>query len=186
MDTRVLVRLVLAAAAFSMVAVPVAMADDDCKDAVKAEGKPAALRDLGAYPNSLLAWRSAVKDKYGSEYNSWRYAKDRDVACDQNDGKWVCKRKAKPCKDVLHKMLDGAAAAVKADCKSEPLSSYGSRKKTEKEAMKEAESGWEIDARKKHGKEWASWDNADGTDIDCHKVSGGIQCIAVATACKGK
>ena len=72
MDTRSLTRLAFAAAAFFMAAVPGAMAEDDCKDAVVAEGKPASLRDLGAYPNSLLAWRSAVKDKYGSEYNSWR------------------------------------------------------------------------------------------------------------------
>jgi hypothetical protein len=27
------------------------------------------------------------------------------------------------------------------------------------------------------------WKNATGTDIDCHDVSGGIQCIAVGTAC---
>ncbi len=186
MDTRVLVRLAFAAAAICVAGAPAAMADDDCKDTVRAEGKPASLRDLGAYPNSLLAWRSAVKEKYGSEYNSWRYAKDRDVACDQADGKWVCKRKAKPCKDVLHKVLDGAAAAVKADCKSEPLNSYGSAKKSEKEAMKEAESGWEIDARKKFGKEWSMWDKASGTDIDCHKVGGGVQCIADATPCMAK
>ena len=76
-------------------------ADDDCKDTVKAEGKPASLRDLGAYPNSLLAWRSAVKDKYGGEYNSWRYAKDAKVDCTEKAGQWVCVRTAKPCKDLL-------------------------------------------------------------------------------------
>jgi len=82
-----------------MAAVPAAMAEDDCKNAVVAEGKPALLRDLGAYPNSLFAWRSAVKDKYGSEYNSWRYAKDAKVDCTQNNDKqWVCKRNARPCK----------------------------------------------------------------------------------------
>jgi hypothetical protein len=184
MDTRVWVRLALAAAAFSMVGFSSAMADDDCKDTVWAEGKPAKLRDLGAYPNSLFAWRSAVKDKYGSEYNSWRYAKDRDVKCEEHDGEWVCKRKAKPCKDVLHKLIDNAAEATKANCKSDPLSSYGAQRKEEKRAMKESESGWEIDARKKYGKEWASWDNAANTDHDCNKVSGGYQCIAVGTPCK--
>jgi hypothetical protein len=76
MDTRSLTRLAFAAAAFFMAAVPAAMAEDDCKSAIVAEGKPASLRDLGAYPNSLLSWRSAVKEKYGSEYNSWRYSKD--------------------------------------------------------------------------------------------------------------
>lgn len=184
MDTRSLTRLAFAAAAFFMAAVPAAMAEDDCKSAVVAEGKPASLRDLGAYPNSLLAWRSAVKEKYGSEYNSWRYAKDRDVTCTQAKDQWTCKRTAKPCKDVLHKALDSAAKAAKANCKEEPLSSYGAAKKDEKAAQKESISGWEIDTRKKHGKEWAVWDNADGTDIDCHKVGGGIQCIAVGTACK--
>ncbi len=129
MDTRMLVRLAFAAAVFSMAGLSSAMADDDCKDAVFAAGKPASLRDLGAYPNSLLAWRSAVKEKYGSEYNSWRYAKDRDVKCDQDDGKWTCKRKAKPCKDVLHKVLDSAKAAVKKNCKDDSLSSYGAKKR---------------------------------------------------------
>jgi hypothetical protein len=184
MHTRLLVRLALAAAAFSMVGLSSAMADDDCKDSVFAEGKPAKLRDIGAYPNSLFAWRSAVKEKYGSEYNSWRYAKDRDVKCDEHDGQWVCKRKAKPCKDVLHKVIDSAKAAVKKDCKAESLSSYGSAKKSEKAAMDEAISGWQIDARKKYGKEWADWDKASGTDIDCHKVGGGQQCIADGTPCK--
>ena len=187
MDTRLLVRLAFVAAAFSLFAVaPATAADEDCKAEVTAEGSPASLRDLGAYPNSLMAWRSAVKEKYGSEYNSWRYAKDRDVKCDEKDGKWVCKRAAKPCKDVLHRMIDGASKEVKANCKSEPLQSYGSKKKAEKAAISEAETGWEIDARKKHGKEWAEWDNAADTDIDCNKLKGGLQCIAVGTPCTKK
>jgi hypothetical protein len=186
MYTRSLVRLALVAAAFSMVGLSSAMAEDDCKDAVSAEGKPAKLRDIGAYPNSLFAWRSAVKEKYGSEYNSWRYAKDRDVVCDEKDGEWVCKRRAKPCKDVLHKLIDSAAAASKANCKDEPLSSYGAKKKSEKEAVKQAEYGWEIDTRKKYGKDWAEWDAAANTDIDCNKLKGGLQCIAVGTPCMAK
>ena len=186
MHTRHLMRLVLAAAAFSMVGLTSAMAEDDCKDAVSAEGKPAKLRDLGAYPNSLFAWRSAVKDKYGSEYNSWRYAKDRDVDCDEVDGSWVCKRTAKPCKDVLHKVIDSATAAAKANCKDDSLSSYGARKKDENAAVEQAEYGWEIDTRKKHGNEWAEWDNAANTDIDCNPVKGGLQCIAVGTPCMAK
>ena len=184
MDTRLCMRLAFVAAAFSVPIAAPAMAADDCKDQVAAEGKPASLRDLGAYPNSLLAWRSAVKDKYGSEYNSWRYAKDRDVACDQKDGQWVCKRKAVPCKDALHRVLDSAAQAAKKDCQKESLQSYGAKKKAEKDAITEAISGWEIDVRKKHGKEWAKWDIAVETDTDCHKVPGGIQCVSVGTACK--
>jgi hypothetical protein len=184
MDTRSLARLAFAAAAFFMAAVPAAMAEDDCKSAVVAEGKPASLRDLGAYPNSLLAWRSAVKDKYGSEYNSWRYSKDAKVDCTQTKDQWVCKRTARPCKDVLHKVLDSAAAKVKANCKAEALSSYGATKTDDKAAEKEAISGWSIDTSKKYGKDWANWDKAGGTDIDCHKVGGGQQCIAVGTPCK--
>jgi hypothetical protein len=186
MHTRMLVRLALAAAAISMVGLSSAMAEDDCKDAISAEGAPAKFRDLGAYPNSLFAWRKAVKDKYGSEYNSWRYAKDRDVKCEETDGSWICKRHAKPCKDVLHKVIDSAKAAAKGECKADSLSSYGAAKKTEKAAMDEAISGWEIDTRKKYGKEWADWDRATGTDVDCHDVKGGLQCIADATPCKEK
>ncbi|MFN3623940.1 MAG: hypothetical protein ACK4TP_07730 [Hyphomicrobium sp.] len=188
MDTKLGMRLAFVAAAFSVLAAMPAAAADDCKDTVKAEGKPATLRDLGAYPNSLLAWRSAVKEKYGGEYNSWRYAKDAKVDCTEKDGQWTCVRTAKPCLDLLNRALGGAKEAVKEvvkrDCKSESLQSYGAAKKDKKDALAEAESGWEIDVRKKHGKEWAVWKNATETDIDCHDVKGGIQCIAVGTACK--
>jgi hypothetical protein len=184
MDTKLCVRLAIAAAAFSVLAALPAAAADDCKETVKAEGKPATLRDLGAYPNSLLAWRSAVKEKFGGEYNSWRYAKDAKVDCTEKAGQWVCVRTAKPCKDLLSRTLGGAADAVKKDCKSEGLSSYGAKKKANKEAEEQSIFGWEIDTRKKHGKEWAVWKNATATDIDCHDVSGGIQCIAVGTPCK--
>jgi hypothetical protein len=184
MSTRLFLRLAIAAAAFSMAAAPGALAAEDCKDLVRAEGKPATLRDLGAYPNSLFAWRAAVKDKYGSEYNSWRYAKERDVKCEQADGQWICKRKAIPCKDVLHRVIDGAKDTVKKDCKSESLNSYGAAKRHEQAAIDEAISGWKIDARKKYGSEWADWDKASDSDVDCHKVGGGVQCIADATPCR--
>lgn len=185
MNTRILLRLVLAATAFSAIAIaPAAAADKDCKAAISAEGKPAALRDLGAYPNSLLAWRAAVREKYGSEYNSWRYAKERNVDCQEADGQWVCSRTAEPCKDVLHRLLDTATG--KDNCKDESLSSYGARKKSEDAAMSEAESGWMIDTRKKYGKEYAVWENAADTDIDCHKVGSGLQCIAVGVPCLEK
>jgi hypothetical protein len=188
MDTRFAVRLAFVAAAFSVLAALPAAAADDCKDAVKAEGKPATLRDLGAYPNSLLAWRAAVKDKYGGQYNSWRYSKDSKVDCTEKGGQWTCVRTAKPCLDLLSRTVGGAKEAVKEvikrDCKGEPLQSYGAAKKDKKDALAEAETGWELDARKKHGKEYAVWKSASDTDIDCHDVKGGIQCIAVGTACK--
>lgn len=191
MDTKLGMRLAFVAAAFSVLAAMPAVAADDCKDTVKAEGKPATLRDLGAYPNSLLAWRSAVKEKYGGEYNSWRYAKDAKVDCTEKGGQWTCVRTAKPCKDFLNRTLDGAKEAAKEvvvakDCKSDSLSSYGAAKKDKKDAIEQATIGWELDTRKKHGKEYAVWKHASETDIDCHDVKGGIQCIAVGTACKPK
>jgi hypothetical protein len=185
MNTGLFLRLAMTAASlFAMALAPAAAADADCKAAVTAEGKPAALRDLGAYPNSLLAWRAAVREKYGQEYNSWRYAKDRDVDCQQKDGQWRCVRNAKPCKDVLHRLIDSATG--KANCKGESVSSYGARKKSEAAAIEQAEYGWMIDTRKKYGKDWAVWKNAADTDIDCHKVSGGLQCIAVGVPCEEK
>ena len=67
MDTRLCMRLAFVAAAFSVLAaLPAAAADDDCKETVKAEGKPASLRDLGAYPE--LAARLAL----GGEGEVWR------------------------------------------------------------------------------------------------------------------
>ncbi|HWJ72210.1 MAG TPA: hypothetical protein VNX29_03490 [Kaistia sp.] len=186
MDTNFCVRLAFVAAAFSVLAVLPAAAED-CKDPVTAEGKPATLRDLGAYPNSLFAWRAAVKEKYGHEYNSWRYSKDRNVDCVEKAGQWTCTRTAKPCIDKLHQLTGAAKDAIaKKECKAEALSSYGAKRKERDKAEEQAVYGWEIDTRKKHGKEWAVWKNADGPDIDCHDVKGGIQCIAVGTACKPK
>lgn len=184
MDMRLCVRLAFLAAAFSIVTVLPAAAADECKDRVTAEGKPAKMRDLGAYPNSLFAWRSAVKDKYGAEYNSWRYSKDAKVDCNEKHGEWICVRSAKPCKDLLSRVIGGVAKGVKKDCKSESLNSYGAKKSSRKEAIEEAKTGWEIDVRGKHGKDWAVWDNASDSDIDCQDVSGGVQCIADATPCK--
>jgi hypothetical protein len=186
MDTKLCVRLAVAAAAFILAALPAAAAED-CKTPVTAEGKPASMRDLGAYPNSLFAWRSAVKDKFGHEYNSWRYAQDKKVDCVEKGGQWVCTRTAKPCIDMLHSLTGKAKETVaKKDCKSEELSSYGARKGTRKEAEEQSVFGWEIDTRKKHGKEWAVWKNASDVDIDCREVKQGFQCIAVGTACMPK
>ena len=85
---------------------------------------------------------------------------------------------------AVQKVLDSAAAKVKANCKDEALSSYGATKNDDKAAEQESISGWTIDTSKKYGKDWADWDKAGGTDIDCHKVGGGTQCIAVGTPCK--
>ncbi len=172
MDTKLRMRLACVAAAFSVLAAMPAAAADDCKETVTAEGKPASLRDLGAYPNSLLAWRSAVKDKFGGEYNSWRYSKDAKVDCTEKAGQWVCVRTAKPCKDLLSRAMGGAKEAHVRRKSARRIRSARTapRRRSQKDAQAEAQTGWEIDARKKHGKEWGVWKNASSTDIDCHDV----------------
>ena len=159
----------------------------ECKtESVTAEGDVATLRDLGAYPNSLFAWRSAVKEKFGGEWNSWRYAEKATVDCKEitsgTKKGWKCTRTAIPCQDTLSTVVD--AAQAKKTCKPEPLAATGSKKKTEKDAIEESKSAWRIDAKKKYGADWAKLDNASGADQDCRPVSKQFQCITVATACK--
>ena len=170
------------------VAVTSASARECKKEAVTAEGSVKSLRDLEAYPSSLFAWRAAVKEKFGGEWNSWRYAEEGKVDCkevksDKQSG-WICTRTAKPCQDTLSTVV--GEVAKKANCKEEALSSYGSKKDTEAKAIEESKSGWSIDTSKKYGAEWAKWDNASGGDQDCRKIGGGYQCIAVATPCMPK
>ena len=167
-----------------------ASAARECKtEAITAEGHPALSRDLGAYPNSLFAWRKAVAEKVGHEYNSWRYADSRTVDCNEIDtpkGKrWVCKRTALPCKDTLSTVVAGEKLE-KLACKSEPVSAYGRREKSEAEAIEQAKWAWRIDVRKKYDASWATWDNATGADSDCRKVGDRFQCIGVGTPCKEK
>jgi hypothetical protein len=162
----------------------------ECKsEAVVAEGHPAVSRDLGAYPNSLLAWRKAVAEKVGAEFNSWRYADARSVDCNQIDTKngkrWVCKRKALPCKDTLSTVLSGEKLQ-KFECKSDSVSSYGRREKTETEAIEQSKWAWRIDVRKTYGDTWAKWENAAAADHDCRKIGDRFQCIGVGTPCRDK
>lgn len=162
----------------------------ECKtEAVVAEGAPALSRDLGAYQNSLFAWRRAVAEKVGPEFNSWRYADARAVDCNQidtaNGKRWVCKRTGLPCKDTLSTVLTGEKLE-KLACKSEAVSSYGRREKSEAEAIEQAKWAWRIDVRKKYDASWAKWDNATGTDSDCRKVGDKVQCVGVGTPCKEK
>jgi hypothetical protein len=162
----------------------------ECKsDAVAAEGEPALSRDLGAYQNSLFAWRRAVAEKVGPEFNSWRYAEARSVDCNQidtsNGKRWVCKRSAKPCRDTLSTVLSGEKLE-KLTCKNDPVSSYGRREKTESEAVEQAKWAWRIDVRKKYDETWAKWDNATASDHDCRKVGDKFQCVGVGTPCKEK
>lgn len=86
----------------SITSADVAFAKDCKADIITAEGEPFISRSLGAYPSSLLAWRKAVREKVGDEFQAWRRAEDRAVQCEQvklENGKkrWVCIRKARPC-----------------------------------------------------------------------------------------
>lgn len=156
----------------------------DCKtDAITAQGEEAATQVV-AYPSSLLAWRRAVRDAHGAEWNSWRYAQDRDIDCKRNDnGKWQCTRAARPCQDTLSSLAQGESPVTKKECKSDSQSSYGRRERTEEKATEQAIWGWRIDSRKKFGKDWAKWENASDTDIDCRKKGSRYQCIAFGTPC---
>jgi hypothetical protein len=64
------------------VAVTAASARECKKEAVIAEGSIKSLRDLEAYPSSLFAWRAAVKEKFGGEWNSWRGTHEECVFCE--------------------------------------------------------------------------------------------------------
>jgi hypothetical protein len=181
----------VAAAAFS--AASSASARECKQEVVKAEGEPNVLRDVGAYPSSLFAWRRAVKDKFGGEWNSWRYAEDAKVDCNEitkDGGKvWQCVRTGVPCLDTLNTVIDGAKDTVDIiarECKSDTLTATGARRADEKEAIVQSQWAWRIDVRKKYGKKWGLLDNAKGEDQDCRKVGSKYQCLTTATACLPK
>jgi hypothetical protein len=155
----------------------------DCKaETITATGDPSATQ-IVAYPSSLLAWRRAVRDAHGAEWNSWRYAQDRDIDCNRVDGKWQCTRVARPCQDTLSSLSQGESVVKKKECKSDSMSSYGRRERTEDKATEQAIWGWRLDTRRKIGSDWAKWENASDTDIDCRKKGSRYQCIAFGTPC---
>lgn len=162
----------------------------ECRsEAVVAEGAPALSRNLGAYQNSLFAWRKAVAEKHGGEFNSWRYAEKRTVDCTEvktdKGQRWVCKRSGVPCKDTLSTVLAGEKLE-KFQCKDEPVSAYGRREASEQAAIDQAKWAWRLDVRKRFDASWAKWDNAASADHDCRKVGAKWQCVGVATPCKEK
>lgn len=76
--------------------------DDKCKkEPVVVEGGAYVSQALGAYPDSLFAWRAAVLEKFGNGWQAWRNAADAKVDCEKRsvEGKirWVCMRTARPC-----------------------------------------------------------------------------------------
>ena len=79
-----------------------AAAKDCAKETLTKAGEPAILKTLGAYPSSLLAWRAAVKEKYGDGWQNWSQAEDTKIDCAKQDvggkSRWVCTRTGRPCK----------------------------------------------------------------------------------------
>ena len=74
----------------------------DCKNELVVQaGEPYVSRTLGAFPSSLLAWRRAVREKYGDGWNTWFRAEDRKIDCAQETvggaKRWICTRSARPC-----------------------------------------------------------------------------------------
>lgn len=84
----------------------------ECKtEPVIQAGEPNVLRSVGAYPSSLVAWRQAVRAKFGNGWENWSSADDRKIECDQKamngSKRWVCTRSARPCNTSLAGPLSG-------------------------------------------------------------------------------
>ena len=130
-----------------------------------------------------------MKEKFGGEYNSWRYAKDAKVDCTEKAGQWVCVRTAKPCKDLLSRALGGAKEAVKDVVKGLQggvrCSSYGAKKKDQKAALIRGRDRL-GDRRAQEARQGmgAFGRTPPRRTSTVTTSSGGIQCIAVGTACK--
>jgi hypothetical protein len=93
------VRRLAAVAAVVLVGATPAMAKDCKPDKLTMAGDAFLSKTLGAYPSSLLAWRGAVKDKFGDGWQNWSQAEDGLIDCAKNsNGRWVCTRTARPCK----------------------------------------------------------------------------------------
>lgn len=80
-----------------------AVAKDCKKEVLTQAGEGYLSKALGAYPNSLIAWRKAAEAKYGKGWQAWRHAQDRKIDCKKQTvpGKklqrWVCVRTARAC-----------------------------------------------------------------------------------------
>ncbi len=187
-----ILRLLAAGLIWAVALAAPASADKECQDKfVTKSGQRFVSRSLGAYPSSLAAWRAAVKDKVGDGWQAWRNAAERKVDCRQSTvaGKkrWVCTRTARPCRTALTEALaDPTEAIAKAECQSDQLKSFGRRRASEAKAQEEAEFGWYLDTKKKLGEEWADFDNARDSDVDCFKKGSKHQCVATGTPCKSK
>lgn len=104
---RLLLALAIAATTLS-VSTSATLAKTCKTDPVIQDGKPYVSRSLGAFPSSLVEWKRAVRDQFGSEWDTWRRAEDRKIDCQQITisglgRRWVCTRSARPCSGALGK-----------------------------------------------------------------------------------
>jgi Putative peptidoglycan binding domain len=93
-----------------------AMAKECVKTKVTAASEPSISRAIGAYPQSLLAWRKAAAESADPGYNNWSSAEDRKIDCNQTtvvNGRklWVCKRTARPCKGFGPEVAPGSGGS---------------------------------------------------------------------------
>ena len=81
-----------------------------CKETVVASGKASFTKTPGAYLSSLFAWRRAVRDRYGADFQPWRRAQGKNIDCYQGtkNGKsgWICTRSAQPCSGLIAKIKE--------------------------------------------------------------------------------
>lgn len=86
------------------------------KTKVTAASEPSISRAVGAYPQSLLAWRRAAASSADPGYNNWSSAEDRKIDCNQTtvvNGRklWVCTRTARPCKGFGAEVAAGSGSS---------------------------------------------------------------------------
>lgn len=104
-------------AAFAASAFASAANAKECvKTKVTAASEPSISRAIGAYPQSLLAWRRAAAESADAGYNNWSSAEDRKIDCNQTtvvNGRklWVCKRTARPCKGFGAEVAAGSVGS---------------------------------------------------------------------------
>ena len=155
----------------------------ECKsDPVVAEGQPAVSRDLGAYPNSLFAWRKAVAEKVGGEFNSWRYADARSVDCNQIDTK-----NGKRWSASARRFLQGyarrcfRARSCSSNARASPSRPTGGAKR-----RKRRRSSNQVGVAHRRAQEVRrGLGNGIGrADHDCRKIGDKFQCIGVGTPCR--
>jgi Putative peptidoglycan binding domain len=108
--------MALGVAIFASALGSAASAKECVKTKVTAASEPSISRAVGAYPQSLLAWRKAAAESADAGFNNWSSAEDRKIDCNQTtvvNGRklWVCKRTARPCKGFGPEVAAGSGGS---------------------------------------------------------------------------